>query len=250
MVRPASSADTTGPSGDRDPDVRDEAAVRVAAEKRALRTRLRHERRARVVTATRTAASGTADLAAAEAGTALRDVVLAVPAVRRAGRVAAFVSLPGEPDTAPLLAALAARGTPALLPVLRDDDSLAWAVDDGARHPGNRLGIPEPGGPRKGPEALADADVVLVPALAVDTLGRRLGQGLGCYDRALPHAPGALVAAVVHDEEVLDAAVEPVPADPWDRPVAAVVTRTRWRAVGTVAAGAPADGTAAPRPRR
>jgi NADPH-dependent 2,4-dienoyl-CoA reductase/sulfur reductase-like enzyme len=65
--------------------------------------------------------------------------------------------------------------------------------------------------------------------LAVDTLGNRLGQGGGFYDRALAHAnPAALIAAIVHDNELLDAAVEPVPVEPHDRPVAAALSPSRW----------------------
>ncbi len=80
-------------------------------------------------------------------------------------------------------------------------------------------GLLEPAGPRLGPEALADCDLVLVPALAVDRAGRRLGRGGGSYDRALPRARG-LVVAVLHDGEL----VEQLPAEPHDVAVRAVVT--------------------------
>jgi 5-formyltetrahydrofolate cyclo-ligase len=64
-----------------------------------------------------------------------------------------------------------------------------------------------------------------MPALAVDTLGHRLGQGAGYYDRTLPlAAPGVPVIAIVNATEVLDAAVESVPTEPHDRRVDAVAT--------------------------
>ena len=84
-----------------------------------------------------------------------------------------------------------------------------------------RFGLLEPAGPRLGPGALAAADVVVVPALAVDRRGARLGRGRGYYDRALAHArPGAVLVAVVFDDELVDA----LPAEPHDRRVSAVVT--------------------------
>ncbi len=72
------------------------------------------------------------------------------------------------------------------------------------------------------------ADVVIVPALAVDTLGNRLGQGAGYYDRALVVVPTTVpVIAMVHEGELLDAAVEPVPSGPHDVGVDAVLTPQR-----------------------
>jgi 5-formyltetrahydrofolate cyclo-ligase len=83
-------------------------------------------------------------------------------------------------------------------------------------------------GPRLGPRGVLAADVVLVPALAVDTLGTRLGQGGGYYDATLPQLdPGVPIIAVVHDDEVLDASVEPLPCEPHDVPVDGALTPLR-----------------------
>jgi 5-formyltetrahydrofolate cyclo-ligase len=120
-----------------------------------------------------------------------------------------------------LLAALRAGGRTVLLPVLRQDMDLEWAVFQSADalRPA-RLGLLEPAGPSLGLDGVRDADLVLAPALAVDRAGRRLGQGGGSYDRALERS-GAPVVAIVFDEEVLD---EPIPVEPHDRPVAGVLT--------------------------
>ena len=112
-----------------------------------------------------------------------------------------------------------------LLPVVAPDLDLDWALDDGTRHAVRGPGGLEPGGPRLGKGAIASADVVLVPALAVDTRGGRLGQGGGSYDRALARVRAdVLVVALLHDDELL---TEPVPTAEHDRPVGAVVTPLR-----------------------
>jgi 5-formyltetrahydrofolate cyclo-ligase len=78
-----------------------------------------------------------------------------------------------------------------------------------------------PDGTPLGLDAITDADVILVPALAVDVSGHRLGRGGGSYDRALTRVrPGQTVLGVVHDDEVLDA----VPFEPHDRTVEGALT--------------------------
>ena len=128
----------------------------------------------------------------------------------------------GEPPTLPLLAALHARGVRVLLPLLRDDLDLEWAVYDGdagaAACEGPR-GVLHPAGASLGLDGIAEAALVLAPALAVDAAGRRLGQGGGSYDRALTRT-SAPVLAVVFDDELL----ESVPVQPHDRPVGGTLT--------------------------
>ena len=136
------------------------------------------------------------------------------------GCVAGFIGVRAEPPTLVLLDALASRGVRVLLPRLRDDMDLDWAVYEGADALRTaRLGLMEPAGPGLDREAVAEAELVLAPALAVDRGGRRIGQGGGSYDRALPRAE-APVIAIVFDDEVLDA----VPAEPHDRLVDGVLT--------------------------
>ena len=72
-----------------------------------------------------------------------------------------------------------------------------------------------------GVQTVAEADLVLVPALAVGADGTRLGRGGGSYDRALARVPaGVPVVALLYDGELLPA----VPSEPHDRRVTAVVT--------------------------
>ena len=139
-----------------------------------------------------------------------------------AGTIAAYYSVGAEPDTRGLVYALWKRGSYVLLPVLRADGDLDWASYEGPDSlvPGPR-GLLEPGEPPRGTEAVARADAVLVPALAVDRAGNRLGRGGGSYDRALARVgPLIPLIALVYDDELLDH----VPAERHDVPVRAAVS--------------------------
>jgi 5-formyltetrahydrofolate cyclo-ligase len=158
----------------------------------------------------------------AQAGRAIRDALLDRPEVQMAGTIAAYYSIGAEPDTRGLVYALWKRGSYVLLPVLRPDGDLDWASYEGPDSlvPGPR-GLREPGEPVRGVDAVARADAVLVPALAVDGAGRRLGRGGGGYDRALARVgPLIPLIALVYDEEL----VEYVPAEAHDIPVRATVS--------------------------
>src|SRR5215470_7092868 len=162
---------------------------------------------------------------ASHAAEALSRHALDLGEIAGARTVAAYVSVGHEPGTRALLDLLRARGTRVLLPVLMPDDDLDWAVYEGVEHlvPASR-GLREPDGGRLGPEAVLEADVVLLPGLAVDADGTRLGRGGGSYDRVLARLTAAdarpLRAVLLYDGEVLDH----VPAESHDLPVGAAVT--------------------------
>ncbi|GAA4376924.1 5-formyltetrahydrofolate cyclo-ligase [Nocardioides caricicola] len=161
----------------------------------------------------------------AEISEAARDLaghLLEAPVVRRAATVAAYVSVGNEPGTAPLLDGLRAAGKRVILPVLLPDNDLDWAVyrSEADLAPASR-GLLEPSGERLGPGAIATADVVVVPGLAVSSAGTRLGRGGGSYDRALGRVPvGTFTCVLLYDGEV---GVD-VPVEPHDRPVACAAT--------------------------
>jgi 5-formyltetrahydrofolate cyclo-ligase len=155
----------------------------------------------------------------AAAGRALRDAVLDAPHAQMAGTVAAYVSVGSEPDTRSLIFALWKRGSYVLVPILLPDGDLDWASYEGPDSlvPGPR-GLPHPAEPPRGVAAVASADLVIVPALAADGSGNRLGRGGGSYDRALARVgPAVPTIALLYDDELLDA----VPSGPLDRRVRA-----------------------------
>lgn len=150
------------------------------------------------------------------------------------GPVAAYLAMPGEPDPSALCAALRKAGHLVLLPIPLPGRELAWALDDGRRGiAAAPVRVPVPLGEQVGVGAPVlrahGVGVLLIPALAVDAAGGRLGQGGGYYDRLLGalarvdrERGGILVVAVVHDDEVLEAGE--IPTEPHDRAVDAALT--------------------------
>jgi 5-formyltetrahydrofolate cyclo-ligase len=181
------------------------------AGKAALRERLLAARRA-----------VTDDVRAAES----QSLVEHVAALVNGRVVCAYVPVGAEPGSIDLLDALLRHADRVLLPVARTaaDDS-STAMQWGEYRPGElveaRFGLLEPRGPWLPPAAVADADVVLVPALAVDRSGARLGRGRGFYDRTLVlRDPDARLIAIVRDEELFDE----VPHEPHDVPMTHALT--------------------------
>jgi len=187
-----------------------EPAESVIAQKIALRDQLLTARRRHPLQALVSNAS------------AIAEHLLDTEEVRRAATVAAYISVRNEPGTGALIEQLHALGRRVILPVLLPDNDLDWAEYTGADElAAAGRGLLEPVGRTLGVDAIATADVVLCPAVAVDRTGMRLGRGGGSYDRALGRVPvGTFVCTLLYDGEV----VEHVPADVHDRRVSAVVT--------------------------
>ena len=147
-------------------------------------------------------------------------------------RVAAYSPLPGEPGGVELVAALAAKHD-LWLPITPKEGDLRWGRFVGELHEGAHFGIGEPEGPGEASLSMLSCDAVIVPALAVDRHGVRLGQGAGYYDRALDGVKCPVVA-LVYDSEVYDE----LPREPHDQPVDATVTQSGFMWLGTGRGGA------------
>jgi len=130
--------------------------------------------------------------------------------------VCAYVPVGSEPGSIELIDSLHRRGVRVLLPVAGATDvgePLQWGEYRPGKLIGARYGLQEPAPPRLGADAIAQASAILVPALAVDRAGVRLGRGAGFYDRSLPLADAAArLIAVVRDDELVDR----LPAEPHD----------------------------------
>ncbi len=165
--------------------------------------------------------------AVARASEAIAGHLRGSPLLYRARRVAAFVAAGGEPDLAPLMARLPRKAWH--LPVIGPpfESRLHFLPHrPGAVLSPNRFGIGEPPGPLAGATAPWALDLVLVPLVAFDAAGNRLGMGKGYYDRTfafLRHRKQwrrPLLVGVAHAFQQ----VEALPSQPWDVPLDAVVT--------------------------
>lgn len=199
-----------------------EDARRTAAEKIRWRAELIARRQARPAT---------------ERDAARTAVATHLAALRAPGStVCGYLPLPSEPLDPGLLPRLHAAGVEVLVPVASPDMPLDWCRWAPGETRRGSFGIEEPTGPLLGSTAICRADVVLIPALAVDHAGHRLGRGGGHYDRSLallsrgrsPATGGgsgrghvaARLMAVVFDDEVVGA----LPHGPFDHGVTEVVT--------------------------
>ena len=136
-----------------------------------------------------------------------------------AKKVTCYLPFGSEPDTELFIDWALENEIQVLLPVAKSDGSLDWVVFDGDTKVGI-FGFHEASGSPVTPKGI---DLAIIPALAVDANGIRLGKGKGFYDRALlEFDPKPAVVAVVFDSEILDF----IPSEPHDHPVDAAVTPT------------------------
>jgi 5-formyltetrahydrofolate cyclo-ligase len=153
-----------------------------------------------------------------QASTAIVARLLRLPEVRDATTILLYAAQPTEVDLAPLVRPLRERAVRTLFPRVDGDDLALVATADLRTLQLGYRGIREPVGPRIGPEVV---DVALVPGVAFDPLGGRLGQGGGHYDRLLARFPDRCVRIGVCFACQM---VPRVPRAPHDEAVDLVVT--------------------------
>lgn len=161
-----------------------------------------------------------AERAAADA--AIVVCLRALPDLRRASQILAYLALPDEPSLSPLLISAAQEGTPVFAPVVMDRTRMSfvrWLPRDGLRP-----GVYGAWLPSSAEIPLDAASVAFVPGRAFDECGNRLGRGAGCYDRILDTISGfATVVGVTYDCQIF----ERVPREDHDRSVDVVVSERR-----------------------
>jgi 5-formyltetrahydrofolate cyclo-ligase len=135
------------------------------------------------------------------------------------GVVAAYWPMRSEVDPRPILESLAARGVATALPFIIEDRVRfrLWTPWEPVEPVGFGTLGPGPSAPEVEPA------ILLMPLLAFDGIGQRLGYGKGHYDRVLASLPDALPVGLAFDAQE----VEALPCEPHDRPLAIVVTQSR-----------------------
>jgi 5-formyltetrahydrofolate cyclo-ligase len=164
-----------------------------------------------------------------EAANALAARLLALPELAEADLVLVYSATAEEISLLPAVNALRERGVGIAYPRIEERGVLAaHLVDDEAELVMGPMGIREPSAASPRPE-ITDLDVVLVPGVAFDERGVRVGFGGGFYDRLLPLIPQAARIGVAYDEQI----AEPLPLEPHDVVMDLVVTPTRAMRVGS-----------------
>lgn len=160
-----------------------------------------------------------------QAADLLAEHALNFAPVSQASRIALFLSVDGELNTRPLIAKLWQQKKQVYLPVLHPFASghllfMRYTPETELRP--NRLRIPEPPLDITQMATLDALDVMLVPLVAFDDDGQRLGMGGGFYDRTLQNWPqhGFLPVGIAHDCQ----RVEKLPVAEWDVPLPAILT--------------------------
>lgn len=152
----------------------------------------------------------------------IADRILALDEVRDARTILAFASIRNEVRTRALIEALHAAGKTVALPRVVDDALVLHRVNRGDNLEEGSFSVPEPS-PAAPVVEPASVEVALVPALAVDSRGYRIGYGGGFYDRLLPQLRDARTCAVAFDFQL----IAEVPELPFDEAVDIVVTDAR-----------------------
>lgn len=146
-----------------------------------------------------------------------------LPEYRRAQRLAGYLANDGELSLAPLFRHARLQGKHCYLPVLQSATAMSfYSYSPGQVLHKNSVGIAEPGR-RQAACPLSKLDVILLPLVAFDRHGGRLGMGGGYYDRSLKGRQGnggPMLIGVAHALQEVSA----VPSDSWDVPLDAIVT--------------------------
>jgi 5-formyltetrahydrofolate cyclo-ligase len=147
---------------------------------------------------------------------------------RRARTVGLYCAADGELDLAPLLVRLLAMRVRTALPVVGDHGTMTFhRCDAHTRLTPNRFGIPEPAGAARLP--LMAIDLLLVPLVAFDAHGTRLGMGAGYYDRCLGRLPSRLRPRLIGVAHEVQRSPDPLPREAWDVPLHGVLTENGWQ---------------------
>lgn len=131
-----------------------------------------------------------------------------------------YYPLSDEVDVRPLIREAFEEGKRVLLPVVKGEELVLHLYEGESSLREGAFGIMEPQGPLFATEYYDEIDVAIIPGMAFDGAGHRLGRGKGFYDRLLPKLESAKLVGVCWPFQLLDE----VPAEPHDIPVEEVIS--------------------------
>jgi 5-formyltetrahydrofolate cyclo-ligase len=184
-----------------------------------MRQALRHEMRQR-----RTALDPRERMTASQK---VAEHLLAMPELGAPRAVAVYWAMRSELPLLHAVSALQRAGHQLYLPLVQDDASLRFGPwRPGAEMQPNRYGIPEPVNAPEDALVPSRLDIALVPLLAFDHRGARLGSGAGYYDRsfAFLHAVARPASPILVGVAYAFQQAPELPSEAWDVPLDAIVT--------------------------
>ena len=161
-------------------------------------------------------------LSAAELAVMSEDIcskVLALASWQEAGTLLLYYPLPDEVDVRLLIKDAFESGKKVLLPVVKGDELELHLYEGEASLKEGAFGIMEPTGPLFAPEHYGEIELAVIPGMAFDSAGHRLGRGKGYYDRLLPNLNAAKLIGICFPFQLL----EEVPAEAHDISVCKVI---------------------------
>ncbi|MBQ6224789.1 MAG: 5-formyltetrahydrofolate cyclo-ligase [Bacteroidaceae bacterium] len=161
-------------------------------------------------------------LSAAELAVMSEDIcskVLALASWQEAGTLLLYYPLPDEVDVRLLIKDAFESGKKVLLPVVKGDELELHLYEGEASLKEGAFGIMEPTGPLFAPIHYDEIELAIIPGMAFDSAGHRLGRGKGYYDRLLPNLRDAKLIGVCFPFQFL----EEVPAEAHDISVCKVI---------------------------
>ncbi|MGN0866264.1 MAG: 5-formyltetrahydrofolate cyclo-ligase [Oligosphaeraceae bacterium] len=149
------------------------------------------------------------------------------PLFQNAAALVGYIPIQAELPVLPLLAQALRQGKRLLLPRFQGEEytlALVRNLEEDLR-PG-KYRIPEPAPSCPEVRELPEPALWLIPGLAFDRRGARLGRGGGFYDRLRARHPGGYPVGLCRQCQLLE--TEEIPAEPWDRPVRLILTPEQW----------------------
>ena len=165
------------------------------------------------------------------AGKLARQQLQQLHAYHSSQNIACFLSFDGELDTHPIIQQILADKSRCYLPKIKPlKPNRLWFMPYRGTEPliKNKLGIDEVDAPISQAIRVSHIDIILLPLVAFDPQGNRLGMGGGYYDATLAHLSQSNLQPLCIGLAFEQQKVDRLPTEPWDFPLHGVLTQTQY----------------------